>query len=81
MEIPRYILQKNLQIAKLLIDNGADVNAINNENQTPYDTIVSEKVKRLIQEKGGKPGHVFKFKEKIPELKKESLWTKVKNLF
>ena len=72
---------ENLEIAKALLKHGANINATNNKGQTPFDTINSKEVKKYIKENGGKPGQVFKFKEKIPKLKKESLWIKVKNLF
>ena len=72
---------ENLEIAKALLKHGANINATNNKGQTPFDTINSKEVKKYIKENGGKPGQIFKFKEKIPKLKKESLWIKVKNLF
>ena len=64
---------KDLEIAKILIDNGANINAINNKGQTPFDTIDSEEVKKYIKENGGKSGLALD--------KKESLYNKVKNLF
>ena len=47
---------EDVEIAKILIDNGANINAINNKGETPFDTIKSETVKNFIQEKGGKSG-------------------------
>ncbi|MCZ0933449.1 MAG: ankyrin repeat domain-containing protein [Oligoflexia bacterium] len=72
---------ENLGIAKALIKHGADVNAINNKGQTPFDTIDSEEVKKYLKENGGKSGQALESKPKAQESKKESLWIKIKNLF
>ena len=72
---------EDVEIAKILIDNGANINAINNKGETPFDTIVSKDVKRFIQQKGGKSGQALEDHEKIQEPKKESLRHKMKNLF
>ena len=48
---------EDLEIAKILIKNGANINTINNKGETPFDTIKSEHVKRFIQENGGRSGH------------------------
>ena len=47
---------KDLEIAKILIENGANINAINNKGQAAFDTIDSEEVKKYIKENGGKSG-------------------------
>ena len=69
---------EDVEIAKILIENGANINAINKKGQTPFDTIVSEEVKSFIQENGGKSGQALEDHEKLQESKKESLWERIK---
>ena len=52
-QTPLHKVKYRKEIAKLLIEKGADVKARDNKGQTPCDIVSSEKVKKLIKEKGG----------------------------
>lgn len=47
-------LQGCVNTAKLLIENGADINARNNDGYTPYDRATNDEMKKLLKGAGGR---------------------------
>ena len=55
-ESPLYIAAKYgmKEIAALLLENGAEVNAKNHAGKTPLDVAEKEEIKKLLRARGGK---------------------------